>query len=660
MVRIRIGVDTGGTFTDLVRFGPDGVSVHKVRSTPDDPSRAILQGIGDVAAPGSGLDVVHGSTVATNAVLERRGARVALIATAGFEDVVRIGRQTRRALYDLQQEDRTPLVEPGLTIGCRERIAADGQVLVALDPAEVARVVERVRVSGATAVAVCFLHAYRNPAHEVQLATALEAAGIAVSTSSRVLREYREYERWSTTIVNAYVTPIMASYLGALEASLAGDRFAIMQSNGGTISAGTAKATAVRTILSGPAAGAVGARAVAEAAGFPRVIAFDMGGTSTDVCLIDGAVPTTPDAMVGDFPVRLPVIDIHSVGAGGGSIAWIDSGGALKVGPRSAGAVPGPACYGVGTTLTVTDANLLLGRLDPEAFLGGRMTLDVERARASARELASSVGLDEAALAEGVVRIADANMERAIRVVSVQRGFDPREFALLAFGGAGGMHAGAIAANLGIGTVIVPRYAGVLSALGMLLADVTKDYALTVLQAGDEVTAAELDARFVPLVDEAVRDLAREGVAPRRMQIERRLDVRYAGQSYELTVPLAADFRAAFDRLHARMYGYANPARAIEVVTLRVVAIGRTDKPVLPRAETPEPSAATPYAAREARFGGALVPTAFFRWGELAPGAAGGGPAVIAGGEATAVVPPGFTFRLDAFGNLVVTRLDAR
>jgi N-methylhydantoinase A/oxoprolinase/acetone carboxylase beta subunit len=652
---IRVGVDTGGTFTDLVRFGPEGVSVHKVRSTPDDPSRAIVEGIADVAVPGSGLDVVHGSTVATNAVLERRGARVALVATAGFEDVVRIGRQTRRALYDLMQEDRRPLVDPALTIGVRERLAADGRALIPLDDAEIARVVAHVRASGASAAAVCLLHAYRNPVHEERLAAALEAAGLAVSASSRVLREYREYERWSTTIVNAYVTPLMGAYLDALERRLAGDRFAVMQSNGGRLSAAAAKAAAVRTILSGPAAGAVGARAVAEAAGHPRVIGFDMGGTSTDVCLIDGAIPTTSDTMVGDFPVRLPVIDIHSVGAGGGSIVHVDSGGALRVGPRSAGAVPGPACYGQGTELTVTDANLLLGRLDPGQFLGGRMTLDVERARRAAADLGRRVGLDEPALAEGVVRIANANMERAIRVVSVQRGVDPREFALLAFGGAGGMHACAIAETLDIGTVIVPRHAGVLSALGMLLADAIKDHARTILRAGDAIDAAELETLFAPLVEAAERDLAREGFTPDRIHVERRLDVRYAGQSYELAVPMAPGFRDEFDRRHARTYGYADPRRAIEVVTLRVVAVGRTEKPAVPRADAP-PSIAEPYRVGQARFGGALVATAFFRWRDLAPGATGDGPAVIAGGEATAIVPPGFRFRLDEFANVIATR----
>ena len=346
---IRIGVDTGGTFTDLVRFGPDGVSVHKVRSTPDDPSRAIVEGIADVAGAGTGLDVVHGSTVATNAVLERKGARVALVATAGFEDVVRIGRQTRRALYNLMQEDRRPLVDPALDV----RRAASGSPRTArsLDPARRRRDRARRRATSArpapTAVAVCLLHAYRNPAHEERLAAALDAAGLAVSASSRVLREYREYERWSTTVVNAYVTPLMGAYLGALETRLAGDRLAVMQSNGGSISAAAAKAAAVRTILSGPAAGVVGARAVAEAAGLSaRHRASTWAARRPTSASIDGAIPTTTESMVGDFPVRLPVIDIHTVGAGGGSIAYVDSGGALRVGPRSAGAVPGPACYG--------------------------------------------------------------------------------------------------------------------------------------------------------------------------------------------------------------------------------------------------------------------------------------------------------------------------
>jgi N-methylhydantoinase A/oxoprolinase/acetone carboxylase beta subunit len=394
---------------------------------------------------------------------------------------------------------------------------------------------------------------------------------------------------------------------------------------------------------------------VAGAAGHPRVIAFDMGGTSTDVCLIDGAIPTTPESVVGDFPIRLPTIDIHTVGAGGGSIAFVDSGGALRVGPRSAGAVPGPACYGAGDDLTVTDANLLLGRLDPGAFLGGRMPLDVARARAAARVLATRLGLTEAALAEGVVRLAHAHMERALRVVSVQRGVDPRGFALVAFGGAGGMHAVEIAAALDIGTVIVPRHAGVLSALGMLLADVTKDYAQTVLWPGDAVSLADLDAAFAPLLARAAADLAAEGLPSARVDLQRSLDVRYAGQSYEIAVPCGAGFRDEFDRRHARAYGYADPRRPIEVVTLRLVAVGRTDKPALPQGRTAA-SAAVPLREQPARFGGRIVATAVVRWDDLAPGAEGAGPAIVAGGEATAVIPPGFVFRVDAWRNLVVSR----
>ena len=431
-----------------------------------------------------------------------------------------------------------------------------------------------------------------------------------------------------------------------------------MQSNGGSISASAATAVAVRTILSGPAAGIVGARAVADMAGYPRVITFDMGGTSTDVSLVDGAISTTTESMVGDFPVRLPVIDIHTVGAGGGSVAYIDRGGALRVGPLSAGADPGPACYGQGTMLTVTDANLLLGRLDPEYFLGGRMALDIERARAVMLPLAAELKVSELALAEGVVRVANANMERAIRVVSVQRGFDPREFALLAFGGAGGMHACEIADTLDIPTVIVPRYAGVLSAFGALVADVTKDYSLTVLRAGDAASIAQLDELMQPLVAQAESDLENEGftLGPGTAYVTKELDVRYLGQSYEITVPFAEGFREEFDRLHARRYGYANAARPTEIVNLRVTATGVTRKPELPRTEVSGPIEAVPSRIGPARFGGKTVDTGFYRWEDLAAGSVGHGPAVVAGAQATAVVPPGFSFRIDEFGNLLAVR----
>ncbi|MCC7126147.1 MAG: hydantoinase/oxoprolinase family protein [Acidobacteria bacterium] len=657
---IRIGVDTGGTFTDFVSLGSEGLRVHKVRSTPDDPSRAIIAGIAELAGDLRGLDVVHGSTVATNAVLERRGARLALVATAGFEDVLRIGRQTRPELYNLDVDERQPLVDPALTFALDERICADGTVIKPLDRNEVIQIAHRLREAEVAAVAVCLLHSYANPAHELLVTALLREHGFSVSASHEVLREYREFERWSTTAVNAYVTPLMAGYLSVLEANLRESRLRIMQSNGGVISAATARARSVTTILSGPAGGAVGAKAVADAAGYARIITFDMGGTSSDVSLIDGKLGTTTESRVGDFPVRLPIIDIHTVGAGGGSIAFVDAGGALRVGPRSAGADPGPACYGNGTELTVTDANLLLGRLDEQYFLGGRMALDRERARTAARTLATKLSLSETEVAEGVIRVANANMERAIRVVSVQRGFDPREFALLAFGGAGGMHACELAAGLDMSTVIVPRHAGVLSALGMLLADVTRDYSQTVLRRSDDTSTLEIEAMFGPLVARAAMELSTEDFSESQVRIVQSLDVRYVGQSYEITVPFTDRYREAFDDAHARSYGYANPLRPTEIVNLRVTAIGITEKPHLPSVVVDDAIGATARRVADALFDGRLVPTSFYHWEALAPGSIGDGPAVVGGGEATAVVPPGFQFRIDEFGNLVATRMVAR
>lgn len=677
-MRSRIGIDTGGTFTDFVQLTPKGLVVHKQRSTPDDPSRAILEGLrtlnpgtpnGPLDSWTSGpLDLVHGSTVATNAVLERKGAKVALVATRGFEDVLKIGRQTRPELYNIFVAPRPPLVEPHLTFGLAERLDASGAVLepvVEDDVDQLARVLHDHQVD---IVAVCLLHAYANPVHEQQVAHWLRQSGLTVCASHEVLPEYREYERWSTTVVNAYVTPIMSRYLLRLEEGLrtesgglrtadsglrTGSSLSIMQSNGGCISSAAARAQAVRTVLSGPAAGVVGAKAVAEAAKLRRVIGFDMGGTSTDVSLIDGAIGRTTDSRVGDFPVRLPVIDIHTVGAGGGSIAYLDTGGALRVGPRSAGAIPGPVCYGVGDELTVTDANLLLGRLDPDYFLGGRMAVDRTRTERVAADLAKRARLSVPDLAEGIVRVANANMERAIRVVSVERGHDPRQFALVAFGGAGGMHACEIAEQLQMKTVMAPRHAGVLSALGMLVADVTKDYSASVLRASAELTVKDLARTSAPLVATARAALKAEGFGPSRQVITVSLDVRYVGQSFEITLPLTERYREAFDREHGRTYGYSNPARPTEVVNVRVTATGVTAKPTLPHARVGATYRPTPSATSPGRFGGLAVKVAFHRWDDLRPGARASGPAVIAGGEATVVVPPKWSFKVDGFGNVV-------
>jgi N-methylhydantoinase A/oxoprolinase/acetone carboxylase beta subunit len=649
----RIGIDTGGTFTDFVFQDKGRLVTYKLRTTPDDQSRAILDGVRDLsgdAAP----DIVHGSTVATNAVLERKGARVALIATAGFEDVLRIGRQTRPELYNIFVPLPRPLVDAALTHGIDERLDADGRVLRSVDDNAIDAIAAQLRPDGAEIVAVCLLHSYVNAIHEQRVAERLRRAGWMVSVSSEVLPEYREYERWSTTVVNAYVTPLIDRYLGRLAENLAGT-LSIMQSNGGSISASLARAQAVRTVLSGPAAGVVGAKTVAAAAGFDRIISFDMGGTSTDVSLVDRAIPTSTDSRVGDFPVRLPVIDIHTVGAGGGSIAYVDSGGALRVGPRSAGAVPGPACYGVGDEVTVTDANLLLGRLDPDFFLGGRMALDVERATRVARAVAASLKLSVPELAEGIVRVANANMERAIRVVSVERGHDPRRFSLVAFGGAGGMHACEIAASLEISTVVVPRHAGVLSALGMLAADVTRDYSATVLKSHADISVRDLTKQLGALQARATRDLRGEGFTANRMRITPQLDVRYVGQSYEITLPFSARYVAEFHRRHGKLYGYSNPSRAVEIVAIRVQAAGLTQKPRLPFEKARSAVRPRARAVQSGRFEGKTWQVARFRWPDLSPGASAAGPAVITGPEATAVVPPGWRFKIDGFGNVICT-----
>jgi len=652
---VRLGIDTGGTFTDLLRLDASGIKVHKVRSTPDDPAKAIFAGIAELVRNEDWTELVHGSTVATNALLERKGAQVALVTTKGFEDVLEIGRQTRAELYNFMVKGRRPLIADGLTFGVAERLNADGSVLQSLSDSDVGQLVDTLRDQTVDSVAVCLLHSYANPVHEDLLATALKEAGFIVSASYKVLPEYREFERWSTTVVNAYVTPLMARYLTKLEDGMTGRSLKIMQSNGGSISALQAKNAAVQTILSGPAGGVVGAQAIGNASGYSRLITFDMGGTSTDVSLINGAIGTTVESTVGDFPVRLPVLDIHTVGAGGGSVAYIDSGGSLRVGPRSAGADPGPACYGKGTELTVTDANLLLGRLDPEYFLGGRMSLDLARTSSIAKELASRLGLSVTALAEGVVRIANANMEAAIRVVSVRRGYDPRDFALFAFGGAGGLHACDIADSLDISTVLVPEHSGVLSALGMLLADVTKDYSITVLRPTASITEDELRTRFEPLAQRAHSDLIAEKFSEKDISIECSLDMRYTGQAYEITLPFVTGYETEFSRRHEQLYGYANASRATEVVHLRVKATGKTSKPALARTEADLCDLPKPSSVRKTYFGRRAIATPVYHRELLAAGMQGHGPALVVSGQSTTVISPHYSFAIDVVGTLIAS-----
>ena len=667
---MRIAIDTGGTFTDCVHVRGARLEILKVFSTPANPARAIAQAIRGTGV--SPVSLLHGTTVGTNALLERRGARIALVTTAGFEDVLVIGRQARPRLYDFFVTRPEPLVPAARRPGIRERVGPGGRVLLRLTPVELRRVRRAVARARPQAVAICLLFSFATPAHERRVARALRGLGLPVSVSHEILPEFREYERTATVAVNAYLVPLLGRYLREVErvvhppkrgARRRVGRVRVMQSSGGTISARVAAAQPVRTLLSGPAGGIVGARALARLAGLQRVISFDMGGTSTDVALLDsGELATTNEGSVGGVPVAVPMLDIHSVGAGGGSIAWFDRGGALRVGPQSAGAEPGPICYGRGRQPTVTDAHLILGRLDPEQFLGGEWKLDAGRTRRLMQPVAAARGFRSVeTFSAGILAVANSTMERAIRVISVERGHDPRDYTLVAFGGAGGLHACDLAAALGISQVLVPKFPGALSALGILLSDVVKDYSRTLLVPVDAAARARLEREFRRLEAQARADLRREGFAPGRQRLKRLLDLRYRGQAYELTLPYSRDFVRAFHQAHARRYGYADPARAIEVVNVRLRAVGVTPKPALGRARRGGSRLSRSLGtARFKRapvwFDGRRVATDCYIRERLRPGKRLRGPAVIAEYSATTVLPPGWRLRVDAYENMVLER----
>jgi N-methylhydantoinase A len=652
-----VGIDTGGTFTDFVVSGPEGLRIHKERSTPRNPAEAVLQGLERLGLL-SGALIVHGSTVATNALLERKGVRTALLTTEGFEDVLEIGRQARRGIYDLYATKPLPVIDAALSIPVRERVGPWGEILLPLDWQEVLRAVARVKEIQAEAVAICLLHSYANPEHERALKKALEeTGGLFVTASHEVVAEFREYERFSTTAINAYIGPVVSRYLRDLAARLgSGTRVRIMQSNGGSLSIEAACRHAVRTILSGPAGGAVGGFHLGRRAGYDKVVTFDMGGTSTDVCLCPKMLGRTTEAEIAGLPVRLPVIDIHTVGAGGGSIAYRDPGGALRVGPQSAGADPGPACYGLGgTEPTVTDANLILGRISPSHFLGGAAPLYPDAARDAISALASSMGLPPLETAEGIVRVANATMERAIRVISLERGYDPRDFVLVCFGGAGAMHAADLARSLGFYKVLIPEAAGTLSALGMLLADVWRDYSQTLLLPTSTLKPRTLEDAFRKLEERAGVELEAEGFDRNRILFERSVDVRYVGQGFELTVPYRSDFEVAFHRLHQRRYGYADPRRSTEVVNLRLRASGRAPKP---RFHPREPRGAKLAGAVLGEilmvFSGRKLEGKLIDRAGLDPGHRFKGPALVVEYSTTTVVPPDFYCSMNRWGDLLL------
>ena len=679
----RLGVDVGGTFTDLVlhEVETNRLEFAKTPSTPADQSSGVSEGIrhlidGPGVSPGSIVFFIHGTTVATNTLLERKGARTGLIVTKGFRDVLQIGRQERPDLYDWRQRRPEPLVPRHLRFEVRERVLYTGEVLEPLDLEDLRDVVDRARRADLEAVAVCLLHSYANPAHERAVGEALQEAlpDLTVSLSSEVLPEFKEYERMSTTTINAFVAPVMGRYLRGLRDSIAemgvSSDVYIMQSNGGTIAADSAAERPVHTILSGPAAGVIGSVALASQAGHPNAISVDMGGTSFDVSLAyRGEVRRSQDSEIDRMPIKVPMVDIHTLGAGGGSIAWIDPGGALRVGPQSAGADPGPACYGRGgDEATVTDANLVLGRLGPDSFLGGRLGLDVGQARdAIEQHVARRLGLTVEAAAEGIVTVVNAGMIKGIRVVSVAKGYDPRDFTLVTFGGAGPVHASELAAELQIPKVLVPIAPGVTSALGLLMADLRHDLVRTVVGSSTGATPEGLSARYGEMESDALAQMDREGVANDRVNLLRLADLRYVGQGYELEVPVSADgltrrqVGEVFDRFHdahRRLYGYATPDRPVEVVNLRITALASLPQPTLEPAslvESGDPSAASK-GTRPVYFRNEPVPTGVYDRSGLLSGHVVAGPAIVEQLDSTTVVWPEQTASVDPYGNLILER----
>ena len=668
--RQLIGVDVGGTFTDVVGIDEDTgrIAVFKTPSTPSDQAAGVLAGIAGLCGDFAAIRrIVHGTTVATNTVLEGNGAKVALITTAGFRDTVEIGRCRRMmpdSMFNTKFVRPPPLVPRELRFEVDERLRADGSVLRPLLDAQVLEIAEQLSDEGVTAVAVCFLHAYLNPVHERRAKDLLigRLQNVFVCTSSEILPEIREYERFSTTAMNAFIAPVMRHYIGSLAGALKGrsytSDFYTMASHGGIMSSEATIGYPIRTVLSGPASGVNGAVFLGAAAGMRNLITYDMGGTSTDVCLVEDLAPlVATSSVIAGMPIGTPQMDIHTVGAGGGSIAWIDIDGALKVGPRSAGAVPGPACYGKGgERLTITDANLLLGRLGP-SLLDGGVALDPAPAQAALARLATQLpGTDDLDwLAEGVIRLAVATMAGAVRKISIERGYDPRDFTLVAMGGAGPMHAAQIAEELGIPSVLVPQWPGNISALGLLVADLRHDYVRTYLARIGDIDLGAVADILAELVAAGRKALSEEGVAAARVGVARFADMRFVGQAYELTValpdPLDTDaLLKTFREAYRRRYGHDQEAD-VEIVNLRVICTGQTDRPRLPK---PIASRSAQPGTRRAYFRGRWYETPVVRRDAVAPGDRLGGPVIIEEFGTTTVVPPGWVASADDGGAIFV------
>ena len=690
---LRIAIDTGGTFTDCVWVDRTGrLQMLKIFSTPADPSQAIVEALGKIDHDGE-LVILHGTTVGTNTLLERKGARTALITTAGFEDAIEIGRQARPKLYDFFFDRIEPLVPAGLRFGIEERTASDGKILTAPSLTDLPLLFSQVAAARPESIAISLLFSFANPINEQAVAEVLKLLAIPLSISHQILPEFREYERTSTVVINAYLQPVMQRYLDNLQRdtrhpALRSDakegseeerrfsaaqstyknagalaptpRIFVMQSSGGITSLSAAAREPVRTVLSGPAGGVVGAVAAASRSGFERIITLDMGGTSTDVSLAEGMITTASHAEIAGLPIGVPMLDIHTVGAGGGSLARFDAAGVLRIGPESAGADPGPICYGRGTQPTVTDANLLLGRLLPARFLGGDFALDLDRTRRVTQEWLkkNSSPLTLEKFATGVLRVVNSTMEKAIRVVSIERGRDPRAFALVAFGGAGGLHSCALAEALSIPHVIIPAFPGVLSALGILVSDVVKDYSRTILRCiTGEISFAELKREFAKLEAQAKKDFQSESW-PGRVEYRRSIDLRYRGQGYELNLPVTKNLLKDFEQEHQRRYGYAHAGREVELVTLRLrsivkSAIAHGGMAATSRQGRTKPGRIYPPEA-QVLFDGKKLKTTIYSRNELRVGKKYSGPAIVTEYSATTVIPIGKRFYLDDAENLIV------
>ncbi|TDR88920.1 hydantoinase/oxoprolinase family protein [Enterovirga rhinocerotis] len=668
-----LGVDVGGTFTDLVLFDEEAqdIRILKTPSTPKDQSEGILTGIRRLGfAPEALTRFVHGTTVATNTALERDGAKLAIVTTAGHKDVLVVGKGNRTVMYNIKAPPVRPLVRRSDCYEVRERRRADGSVQTPLNEDDVHAVAERLAADGVEAVAICFLNAYADDSHERRCAEILfeRLPGVVVATSAEVLPEYREFERFSTTALNAYVAPRLRRYVGRLRGQLrnAGLRadVSIMTSNGGSLPASRVEALPILSMLSGPAGGVIAASAIGTAAGYPNLITCDMGGTSTDVCLLRGGeYGMTTEGRVGVFPVKIRQIDIHTVGVGGGSIAS-RAGGVLSVGPRSAGSMPGPAAFGRGgTEPTITDANVVLGRIGTDVPLGGEIQLDLEAARSAVGRLGEDVGLETEAMADGILRIATVQLAMAIKEVSILRGIDPRDFTLLPYGGAGALHAAAIAEELGMRQVLVPPLPGNFSALGLLIADLRRDLVQTRIARTAEVTADDVRARLADLVAAGTEELDQAGFPAERHRFVASLDMRYSGQSFELSVPVALDvaeigeIEKAFAEVYRARYGGLTAA-AVEIVSYRVAAWGLSEKLTLPQVRAEGRSAeAAETGRRPIAFGGAARDVPVLARDRMPVGHTFSGPALVEEDGASTVVPPGWSAALDPVGCLVLSRI---